>query len=91
MLCLVIADKKLGVDLYDGADREFLIEDQVNHTAEMVCLVYNSTLLGHGMAWLDWRTNIGYINWPTAENGSKCGQTLVIEELFRLLGRKGAG
>ena len=54
-------------------------------------MIYDQYVYGHGMAWLNYETLVATIDWPCSERGGKSPPYLIIEELFRLMSRKGAG
>ena len=54
-------------------------------------LAVNQELWGFGLSWLDYESLVATIEFPTVRNDSKTSAALLINELYRVCSRKGAG
>jgi hypothetical protein len=54
-------------------------------------LTVNQELWGVGVAWLDYESLEATIEFPKEHNNSKTSAALLINELYRVCSRKGAG
>ena len=54
-------------------------------------LTVNKELWGIGVAWLDYESLVATIEFPKVFNDKQTGAALLINELYRVCSRKGAG
>ena len=76
--------------IYKARDEMFLPKDELNSTSEIMALTVDSVAWGIGCAWMDPDTMEAHIAVPTTYNTKTSAATLLVNELYAVMVRKGA-